>query len=388
MANKYDINWEAVRERAQKIAEQPPPGERGGEREESKFFSMVDPGLYKYRIVPAGNYITGVPWKEVVRHELPIVTERGRDTVIYVLCWHWIAREKKEIGKPLAQAGKLVKADTDKYREFGCPVCGVRKEFYRANAKEAADRIGPRTKYFWNIIPRTMIDIGNGQKVPNTRVYVLSTSMTLGETLIDSIHAYRDEGKNIIDLKKGHDYQITAVGPNNLTRRYKSPMWGAMPRPALKEGLESIEPYDLTEVVMEQFKGFQETIDALHQSMSKVMAKNGITVPGDESSWNSNSLKEDDDDIFSEVDAEEEDALTSVEEEESEEEEYVPPRDRPMRKSAKVTKTLKAPARDVRPGVGGKKKKTRREVGEGQTGVKIGKTKIMDNGLDDDDIPF
>lgn len=395
MAKKGDVNWAAVRERAKKIQEQPPREESNRDDKESKFFKMVDPGPYRFRILPTGNFVSNLPFKVIVRHELPFITETGYDSAIYVFCWHFIANEKEEIGKPLAKAGKLTRADTNKYREFGCPICSVRKEMYRADLKKAADRLGPREKYIWNALSRKLIDDGNGNKIPDPKVYVYSVSKTVGETIVGIIDENWEDGKNILDLKKGYDFKITATGPNTIERRYKSPMFTSVAKPAIDGDLSSIVVNDLTEISFQNFKNFQETIDALHKSMGKILAKNGISIPGDESSWNSNSLKEDDGDLFDEdEDQEDEEQIAedreeaqyaADEDEEDEEDEYEPPARRPLRKGAKVKAAAKG-SRVVKPGV---KRTRRREIGKGQTGVKVGKAKVMDNSLDDDDdIPF
>lgn len=374
MVKQFEINWDAVKEKSQRIAEQPARDESRGERPESIYFSMVEPGTYKFRVLPAGNYVTGVPWKVVVRHELPMISEGGKDYPVYVLCWHFIANEKKEIGRPLAEAGKLTKKETDKYRQFGCPICNVRKDFYQADSKAAADRLGPREKYFWNILSRSVKTLADGTKITDPKVYVWSCSKTVGEGLVSTLEEYRDAGRNILDLKKGSDYQITATGPNNLNRRYKNPMFAPIARPALKEGLAEIVPHDLTKVVMEQFKTFQETIDALHKSMGREMARKGIHASGDESNWSARP-QEEDDDIFAEDD--------TVEVNESAEiEEFGEPAP-PNRRSAKVIPMRKIAAEQ--PGIGPKKKR-RREIGEGDRGVKVGKVRLMGRSLDEDEV--
>jgi hypothetical protein len=130
---------------------------------------------------------------------------------------------------------------------------------------------------------------------------------------------------------------------------------------------------------MQQFHSFQDSINLLYRSMGKVLAKKGITAPGDNSNWNERP-SEDDDDIFEDDDHIEDDDA-----------EFDSPAGRPLRNKAAVRKSKKAAARIERPGVGGKKKK-RRQVGEGQTGFKDRDTRIMDNGIDDyeneDEIPF
>lgn len=280
---KYELDWDAIDKDREKLQganalntdTQPKDGNA------SNYLKMVEPGVQKLRILPMGNFITKKPYKQITRHELK--TFNGTtEGFAFILCWDYISKERKDIGKPLADAQKLTPEDAAKYRQYGCPICQARIALYRAKEKGAASKLGQREKWLWNVIART-----DGEKRTAGMVYVYSTSKTIGESIYDQLQTYRENEINVLDLRHGYDFQITATGPNNQDRKYSSPMFLAVPRPAVKSDPtgEGIEPHDLTEYAMRDFKGYQETIDLLLLAMGRVLERIGYKIPGDESSW-------------------------------------------------------------------------------------------------------
>lgn len=286
MAENYEINWDGIASKAKQIDQSAlSRGSMPTDGTTSSYLKMVEPGTYKLRILPMGNYIDNLPFKEVVRHELRSISNEGSRITLWSLCWDFIQKEREGIARPLAKMQKLFKEDSEKYRQYGCPICqfrqalwneanGIRDKIAAKPIKEMASAVGPRVKYLWNVIAR---NDGN--------VYVYSCSKTIGETIIGQMDTYRENKINVLDLRTGYDFQITAEGPNNENRRYKSPMFLAIPKPAVKGNAGDIIPHDLTEYACQNFQNYQSTIDMLLQAYGKKIARMGYSVGGDESSW-------------------------------------------------------------------------------------------------------
>lgn len=256
-------------------------GDTGGKAVD---YLKLPEGLANLRIVPVGNKEESKYFKKFRRHELPIVESSGQRSV-FVLCWKHIAENKVGLANRLAAEQRLTEDDAKLYRRFGCPICKAQQAAIASQRipKDTTNRMWPGEKYLWNVINRA-----------DNKLYIWTTSMTLGELINSQIDKFMRAGINPLDIRSGFDYEILATG-NKLSRRYKNGMFMPIPTPLFpkESGLteHNITPFDLTEVALRSFKSYQDTIDVLIETYGNVLNSFGYEVPGDANNWDAAAIK-------------------------------------------------------------------------------------------------
>lgn len=250
-----------------------------GDYEKSQFLKLK-PGNHQIRPLPVGNATQKLPFKTVTQHVLPGANETGKYLPKFVLCWHWMfstPEQQQSTVRDLAQMQKLTKADLEKYKQHGCPVCKAVVALDAAGfEKTKVANLKPKTAHLWNVVLRSQNPASESDSV-----YVWSLSKKLHDQIMSSVV----QGLNgtppmdILDIQAGFDWAVRAEG-EGLQRRYTMSMW-----PQVKPVTGDIQPYNLVEIAATSFRNYQETIDLVKESIGNFLTQIGHKIGGDET-WN------------------------------------------------------------------------------------------------------
>lgn len=239
-------------------------------------FVKFDAGMHIIRPVGVGNYAEDIPFRHVQQHGI-FSYAQGKTNSVYCLCWDWIfgtESNRVNIAKPLMQQQqKLTQQDFLAWKEYGCPFCAAANVLRARKAdKSITANMFPKNSYMWNIIVRGNQALGTEEKL-----MIWSPSQKNHQIIMETAaNAYQGgQGIDIFSPASGFDWQLTAVGEKNL-RRYSLSLI-PVPKPITIQHT----PYDLTDIMLRNFKTYQETIDMMTAHYAEVFAQYGYRVPGD-----------------------------------------------------------------------------------------------------------
>lgn len=237
-------------------------------------FAKFDAGQHIIRPIGVGNYAEDIPFRHVMQHTMSRFVN-GKMTYSYLLCWDWLfstEANRKNIVKPLMQEKQqLTQQDFLAWREYGCPFCRAANSLRERKAdKSLVANMFPKNSYMWNVIIR-----GNQALGSEERLLIWSPSQKNHQVIMETAKgAWKGgQGIDIFNPATGYDWNLTA---SPEPRRYTLALI-PIPTPITIQHT----PYDLTDVMLRNFKTYQETIDMLNVHYAEKFAQYGYRVPGD-----------------------------------------------------------------------------------------------------------
>lgn len=262
------MNWDRINNEANSAS--------GQQDTKTNTYLKFTSGQHYVRLLPAGNKEEDLPYKTYQTHSIPVGSiGGGQQQIAYILCWNWLfsSQDCIEVNvKGLGRMQKITKPMVQLYQKHGCPVCNTALALDAAGCdSKIVNQLKPKVQHIWNAVmrPKTNAD-------PVTcKVWTMSNKLHKG--LLTGLQAYHKAGFNALDIEGGYDILVSATG-EGLNRRYDGTMWFPQPKPL---GYPNIIPFNLFEVMANNFKPYQESINLMKQHYGKVLAGIGYEIPGD-----------------------------------------------------------------------------------------------------------
>lgn len=206
-------------------------------------------GPSKVRICPPWSPVLGLPFREIVHHQLK--DKEGK--LCMPVAFDYVFNDPY-VFKYLVRANKVDKADYRQWKRHGDPMTELGKIVKNNTDKEtyqALPRLFPQTRYLWNLVFR-----GDRQ------LYIYGSSSTFYKTVI-SLWEYNP---NMLHPRDGQDLIISATGEGKA-RRYGAPMLVPQSSPAkIPRKL-----FDLDEAMSIGYRGYIEVLQLMHLHLRDVI---------------------------------------------------------------------------------------------------------------------
>jgi len=251
--------------------------------ERPKYFQFDTAGLYNFRIIFAGNDEENIPFLAYNKHSYyePAMKTgyKYRDTI----CWDYLIGKDKLV-EYLAERGRISRQDLQQYQIGKCPFCVTYKAMLNAGVKkEDISRMKKELRYLFNVYFNGKEMRDGSLDSEKAGFYVWECGQSNFDKVMEPYMREKRKDIDLLDLNKGYNLTIKAVGENKL-RRYH-PEWDRSPSPFARE----LEIKDFKALMAIKFIPYQTAIDRIKNEFNVTLTQMQYLIAGDMGTGNTSN---------------------------------------------------------------------------------------------------